>query len=116
LKTGALATPVMSCPTGRWRSAMGRRDRAGHAPGYSSNSIAGLAGQTGRLPIRHVDAVELARVLRVLSNPIRLQVVRLVADSPAGWACAVDVADALAFAGTALAHHFKALVDAGLPR
>jgi ArsR family transcriptional regulator len=59
------------------------------------------------------DAVELASVLKVLADPIRLQLLSLVAASP-GEVCACDLVDAVSRSQPTVSHHLAALVGAGL--
>ncbi|WTX00633.1 metalloregulator ArsR/SmtB family transcription factor [Streptomycetaceae bacterium NBC_01309] len=56
----------------------------------------------------------MARTLRVVADPTRLQLLSLVASAPAGEACVCDLADCLGLRQPTISHHLKILVDAGL--
>ncbi|MHA6512730.1 ArsR/SmtB family transcription factor [Tessaracoccus sp. Z1128] len=60
------------------------------------------------------DAERLAAVLKVLADPVRLRLLRLVADSPDTTACACHLPDALGISQPTLSHHLKKLVESGL--
>lgn len=57
------------------------------------------------------DTATLATRFRALADPVRLQVLDLLADGPM---CVCDLRDALAIAGNLLSHHLKVLRKAGL--
>ena len=60
------------------------------------------------------DAERLALVLKALADPVRLRLVRLVADSPDTTACACHLPAALGISQPTLSHHLKKLVESGL--
>jgi len=60
------------------------------------------------------DAERLTAVLKGLADPVRLRVLRLVADSPDTTACACHLPAALGISQPTLSFHLKKLVDAGL--
>ncbi|MEU7579773.1 metalloregulator ArsR/SmtB family transcription factor [Streptomyces sp. NPDC041068] len=68
---------------------------------------------TGR-PLGRAEAEELARSLKAVADPTRLQLLSLIASDPAGEACVCDLADTLEFTQPTVSHHLKILVDAGL--
>ena len=59
-------------------------------------------------------AEPLVVVLKALADPVRLRLLRLVADSPDTTACACHLPAALGISQPTLSHHLKKLVDAGL--
>ena len=65
-------------------------------------------------PISPGQAVELARVLRALADPVRLQLVSMVAAHEGGEACVCDLTDPLGLTQPTISHHLKILVDAGI--
>ncbi len=65
---------------------------------------------SGRL--NPAEAVELAKVLAALADPVRLQLVSLVAAN--GEVCSCDLEAPLARSQPTISHHTKVLVDAGL--
>ncbi|MCC6497891.1 MAG: metalloregulator ArsR/SmtB family transcription factor [Propionibacteriaceae bacterium] len=60
------------------------------------------------------DAEQLADLLKALADPVRLRLLRLVAESPDTTACACHLPTALGISQPTLSHHLKKLVDAGL--
>ena len=60
------------------------------------------------------DAEPLAGLLKALADPVRLRLLRLVAESPDTTACACHLPSALGISQPTLSHHLKKLVDAGL--
>lgn len=58
------------------------------------------------------DAAELAKVLSALADPIRLQLVSLVAAN--GEVCSCDLEGPLGKSQPTISHHTRVLVDAGL--
>ncbi len=67
---------------------------------------------SGRVGLR--EAAELARVLSALADPVRLQLVSLVAAN--GEVCSCDLEEPLGRSQPTISHHTTVLVDAGLLR
>ena len=65
-------------------------------------------------PLSEPDADELARVLKVLADPVRLRLLSLVARSPGGEVCACDLVDVLDRSQPTISHHLKVLYEAGV--
>ncbi len=65
---------------------------------------------SGRLAA--ADAVELAKVLGALADPVRLQLVSLVAAN--GEVCSCDLEGPLGKSQPTISHHTRVLVEAGL--
>ena len=65
-------------------------------------------------PISDEDAVELARVLKALADPVRLQLVSLVATTGDGEACACDLTEPTGRSQATVSHHLSQLVQAGI--
>ncbi len=59
-------------------------------------------------------AVELAAVFKVLADPARLRLLSMVANAPAGEACACDLVAPIGRSQPTVSHHLSMLVDAGL--
>ncbi len=74
-----------------------------------TNPVLLLAG-----PLSEADANELAGVLKVLADPVRLRLVSIVASSSAGEACACDFAQPLDRSQPTISHHLSQLVAAGI--
>lgn len=60
------------------------------------------------------DADVLAGLLKALADPVRLRLLRLVAESPDTTVCACHLPSALGISQPTLSHHLRKLVDAGL--
>jgi ArsR family transcriptional regulator len=64
-------------------------------------------------PLVRVDAEALARVLKALADPARLQLVSHIASSR-GEVCACDLGGVVGLAQPTVSHHLKVLVDTGI--
>jgi len=64
--------------------------------------------------IAHEDAVALARRLKALADPARIQLVSLMLGKPGLEACTCDLAPAVSLSEPTVSHHLKQLYDAGL--
>ena len=60
------------------------------------------------------DAAQLAPALKALGDPVRLQLMSMIASAPAGEACVCDLTPAFALSGPTISHHLKTLREAGL--
>jgi ArsR family transcriptional regulator, arsenate/arsenite/antimonite-responsive transcriptional repressor len=60
------------------------------------------------------DAVELARRFAALADPVRLQLISLLATDPRGAVCACDLVAPVGKSQPTVSHHLKLLRDAGL--
>ncbi|NNC81092.1 MAG: helix-turn-helix transcriptional regulator [Acidimicrobiales bacterium] len=58
------------------------------------------------------DAVDLARVLKALADPVRLRLVSIIAD--VGEGCACDFPAILGKSQPTISHHLSQLVEAGI--
>jgi ArsR family transcriptional regulator len=63
-------------------------------------------------PLSEVEAVELARVLAALADPVRLRLLSLVASAPE--VCSCELEGPLARSQPTVSHHTKILAEAGL--
>lgn len=57
---------------------------------------------------------DLARRLKALSDPTRLQLLELVASRPGGRACICELTEPLGVTQPTVSHHMKLLAEAGL--
>lgn len=60
------------------------------------------------------QAQELARLLKVLADPVRLRLVSLISSTPGGELCACDLPDLVDRSQPTVSHHLSQLVDAGV--
>jgi ArsR family transcriptional regulator len=63
-------------------------------------------------PLAEAEAVELARVLGALADPVRLRLLSLVAAQPE--VCSCDLEAPLGKSQPTVSHHTRVLVEAGL--
>jgi ArsR family transcriptional regulator len=65
-------------------------------------------------PIGQARSRQLAGVLHVLGDPVRLRLLDLIASHQGGHACVCDLTGQFAVTASTLSHHLKVLYDAGL--
>lgn len=65
-------------------------------------------------PLSEPDATELASVLKVLADPVRLRLLSLIARAPGGEVCACDLVEVLDRSQPTISHHLKVLHEAGV--
>ncbi len=67
-------------------------------------------------PMDRVEAEDLARLLKAIADPARLQVMSLLRSAEVGEACVCDLTSPLGLSQSTVSHHLKILADAGLVR
>jgi ArsR family transcriptional regulator, arsenate/arsenite/antimonite-responsive transcriptional repressor len=60
------------------------------------------------------EAKNLAIVFRVLGEPVRLQLLSLIAAQPSGEVCACELVETLGISQPTVSHHLKVMYEAGL--
>ena len=60
------------------------------------------------------DATTLARQFAALADPVRLQLLSLIATAPGGMVCACDLVEPVGKSQPTVSHHLKVLREAGL--
>ena len=75
------------------------------APVCCGTSSTGLAAD---------DAERLAAGLGAVADPVRLQVLSIIANAPAGEVCACDFVGPIGRSQPTISHHLKVLSEAGL--
>ena len=65
-------------------------------------------------PLDRAHAEQLARLLKAVADPTRLQLLSLVAQAPDRKSCVCDLTEPLGLTQPTVSHHLKVLVDAGL--
>lgn len=68
----------------------------------------------GSAPITREDAELVARLLKAVADPVRLQILGIVRCSPGQQTCACDLPEPLGISQPTVSHHLKILVEAGL--
>ncbi|MFD8079909.1 metalloregulator ArsR/SmtB family transcription factor [Streptomyces sp. NBC_00510] len=67
-----------------------------------------------REPLGEVDAADLARMFKALSDPVRLRLLSLIASHEGGEACVCDLTGPFDVSQPTISHHLKVLREAGL--
>ena len=65
-------------------------------------------------PVSADDASTLARQFAALADPVRLQLLSLIATAPDGTVCACDLVEPVGKSQPTVSHHLKVLREAGL--
>ena len=67
-----------------------------------------------RTPIDRSTAEELARLLKAVADPARLQILSQLRAQPDCQACVCDLTDELGLSQATVSHHLRVLVEAGI--
>lgn len=59
-------------------------------------------------------AATLALAFRALGDPVRLQLISMIASAPAGEICVCELTPAFGLSGPTISHHLRTLREAGL--
>ena len=59
-------------------------------------------------------AAELAVAFKALGDPVRLQLMSMIASAPGGEICVCELTPAFEVSGSTISHHLKTLREAGL--
>lgn len=65
-------------------------------------------------PLDRASAEELARLLKAVADPVRLQLLALVRSADSGEACVCDLTAPVGLSQPTVSHHLKVLTEAGL--
>ena len=65
-------------------------------------------------PLSRDDAEALAHVLKAVADPVRLQLLSIIASNPNGEACACDLNEPVGLSQPTVSHHLKVLTQAGI--
>jgi ArsR family transcriptional regulator len=65
-------------------------------------------------PLDERQATDLAAAFRVLADPVRLQLLSLIAAAPDGSACSCDLEEPVGKSQPTVSHHLTVLAGAGL--
>lgn len=65
-------------------------------------------------PMDRSSAAALARLLKAVADPARLQLLALIRASESGECCACDLSEPLGLSQPTVSHHLKVLTEAGL--
>jgi ArsR family transcriptional regulator, arsenate/arsenite/antimonite-responsive transcriptional repressor len=67
-----------------------------------------------REPLSAEQALRLARLFKAIADPVRLQLLSLIASHEGGEACVCDLTGVFDLTGPTISHHLKVLREAGL--
>ncbi len=65
-------------------------------------------------PISREDADSLAQLLKAVADPVRLQLLSIIASNPDGETCACDLTEPVGLSQPTVSHHLKVLTQAGI--
>lgn len=65
-------------------------------------------------PLDESEAERLTVGFKALADPVRLRLLSLIADAPAGTACSCDLEAPVGRSQSTVSHHLSVLADAGL--
>ncbi|MEV6603121.1 metalloregulator ArsR/SmtB family transcription factor [Kutzneria sp. NPDC051319] len=68
----------------------------------------------GAEPLDRPEAERLAKLLKAVADPARLQLLSIIHAAPDGEACVCDLIDPLGLSQPTVSHHLKVLTDAGV--
>ena len=71
-------------------------------------------GETLPAPVGLDEATRRANLLKALADPVRLQLLSIIAAAPGREACVCDMTDLVDVSQPTVSHHLKLLVDAGI--
>ena len=80
----------------------------------SDVSIASCCPDGLATPLDRDTAEQLAKLLKAVADPARLQLLALLRSSPDGSACVCDLTGPLGLSQPTVSHHLKVLRDAGI--
>ncbi|MBG6089691.1 ArsR/SmtB family transcription factor [Actinomadura viridis] len=78
------------------------------------DGVAGCCPGLLTAPLAAGEAGELARVFKALGDPVRLQLLSLIASRAGGEVCVCDLTPAFELSQPTISHHLKLLREAGL--
>lgn len=73
-----------------------------------------MSASAGLSPAATRDTQDLAKVLRVIADPVRLQLIALLADAPDQEACVCDLVEGTGLTQPTISHHLKKIHEVGL--
>lgn len=65
-------------------------------------------------PIPATEATELATAFKAIGDPVRLQLLSMIASHAGGEVCVCDLTPAFDLTGPTISHHLRVLREAGL--
>lgn len=83
-------------------------------PAGDLTSIEACCPQLLSAPLDEADADQLAAAFKALADPVRLQLLSLIAAAPEGTACSCDLEEPVGKSQPTVSHHLSVLADAGL--
>jgi ArsR family transcriptional regulator len=79
-----------------------------------TTDAAGCCAPLAQMPLPAEHAARLAKAYKALGDPVRLQLLSLIASHPDGEACVCDITAPFELTGPTISHHLKVLREAGV--
>ena len=79
-----------------------------------SSQAAGCCAPISQAPITPGEAADLAAAFKALGDPVRLQLLSMIASHAGGEVCVCDLTPAFDLTGPTISHHLRVLREAGL--
>src|SRR5512147_2687088 len=76
--------------------------------------MGGCCAPISTAPIDATAAADLSAAFKALGDPVRLQLMSMIASAKGGEACVCDLTPAFDLTGPTISHHLKTLREAGL--
>ena len=109
---GSLSGHIDGCQYGRGMIGAMSASRTELPP--LDTAVARCCSTEGGAPLTRGDADVVARLLKAVADPVRLQILSIVRCSEGGEVCACDLPTPLGLAQPTVSHHLRILVEAGL--
>jgi ArsR family transcriptional regulator len=74
----------------------------------------GCCAPISQAAVGPADAADLAGAFKAIGDPVRLQLLSMIASHPGGEVCVCDLTPAFAVSGPTVSHHLRVLREAGL--
>jgi ArsR family transcriptional regulator len=84
------------------------------SPTTAPIQIEGCCSRLLAEPLDEPSAVQLAAAFKALADPVRLQLLSLIASAEDGTACSCDLEEPVGKSQPTVSHHLAVLADAGL--
>jgi ArsR family transcriptional regulator, arsenate/arsenite/antimonite-responsive transcriptional repressor len=81
---------------------------------FSPTEGATRCGAPSAPPLSRDRAQQQAALLKAVADPVRLQLISLIAAAPDREACVCDMTEAVGLAQPTVSHHLKVLTEAGV--
>jgi ArsR family transcriptional regulator, arsenate/arsenite/antimonite-responsive transcriptional repressor len=84
------------------------------SPPTTRQLTAGCFTNISQSPLSRGDADELARLLKAVADPVRLQLLSIIGTAKGGESCVCDLTALVGLSQPTVSHHLKILTDTGI--